>query len=405
MKKGIALILAILLCLSLLAGCGSKTAKIDLTDYAEVQFRGKDGEGTARADFDYSGFEKAVMEKLGSGDAILQKLVQFESALEVSVSPDKGLKNGDTVTLTAVCGSDAAKALGIALGETARTVTVEGLTVSTPAPAVTATPAPASTGNLTPGEEEPGEEDGLLDPFDPAYWNKADGIEIRYSGASPYGYLDAVNHLPADNPLSRISYGFSEQRKVHEGDKITVTASLPADMAKEYTLKSTECEFEIGPVNHYLTDVNELDKAAVSALKSEAEGLAEEFAAGTLEFRDEKDWTGFYNGETVTVNSCTPGKKVYAVNNRDGYIQALLIPCYLNVTVADPDWMDDPQTREFDLVVLCAADGLLVDADGSVSWNRAERVQTGIKDLEKALAKDQLTWYENATMEKVSLPK
>ena len=60
MKRVIALILSILLCLSLAAGCGSRTAKIDLTDYMSALFRGRDGEGTARGDFDFSGFENSV---------------------------------------------------------------------------------------------------------------------------------------------------------------------------------------------------------------------------------------------------------------------------------------------------------------------------------------------------------
>ena len=91
MKKAISLLLVLLLALSLLTSCGSKAAKIDLSDYMNVLFRGQDGEGTARADFDFSGFEKAVMAATGSGDAILQKLVQLESGLKLTVTPDKGL--------------------------------------------------------------------------------------------------------------------------------------------------------------------------------------------------------------------------------------------------------------------------------------------------------------------------
>ncbi|MBR5702097.1 MAG: hypothetical protein IKX47_06480 [Oscillospiraceae bacterium] len=410
MKKGIALILAILLCLSLLAGCGSKTAKIDLTDYMNVLFRGKDGEGTARADFDYSGFEKAVMAAAGDGDSILPKLVQFESALEITVSPEKGLKNGDEVTLTAVYGKDAAKALGITVGSVSKKVTVEGLSggsaaPATEAPAVTETPAPASTGNLTPeATEEPGAKDGLLDPFDPACWNKEDGIEIRYTGSSPYGWLEAVSHLPDDDPLNHVYYRFSEEQNIHEGDKVTVTAYLTGVSSDEYTLKRTECEFVVGPVRHYLMDVAELGQDTAAELKRQAEGLAKAFAAGTLEFQDKGGWTGFYNGETVTVNSCSAGDTVYAVRCQDGFIQALLLPCSMNVTVEEPESMDDPQTYEYDLLVLCAADGLLVEANGDSDFNRPTLVQKGVPDLEDQLVQDQLTWYDNANLETAKLP-
>lgn len=417
MKRVIALILSILLCLSLLAGCGSKTAKIDLTDYMNVLFRGKDGEGTARADFDYSGFEKAVMAAAGDGDSILPKLVQFESALEITVSPEKGLKNGDEVTLTADYGKDAAKALGITVGSVSKKVTVEGLSGGSAAPATAApggsTPAPtdqggsaASTGNLTPEETETPQEPGVieLDPFDPACWNKEDGIEIRYSGASPYGWLEAVSHLPDDDPLNHVYYRFSEEQNIHEGDKVTVTAYLTGVSSDEYKLKNTECEFVVGPVRHYLMDVAELGQDTAAELKRQAEGLAKTFAAGTLEFQDKGGWTGFYNGETVTVNSCSAGDTVYAVRCQDGFIQALLLPCSMNVTVEEPESMDDPQTYEYDLLVLCAADGLLVEANGDVDFNRPTLVQKGVPDLEDQLVQDQLTWYDNANLETAKLP-
>ncbi|MBO4676511.1 MAG: hypothetical protein J5633_03080 [Oscillospiraceae bacterium] len=407
MKKGIALILAILLCLSLLAGCGSNAAKIDLTDYMNVLFRGKDGEGTARADFDYSGFEKAVMAAAGDGDAILQKLVQFESALDITVSPEKGLKNGDKVTLTAVYGKDAAKALGITVGSVSKTVTVEGLSGAsgTSAPSGQNEGA-ASTGNLVPSATEGPQETGAveLDPFDPACWDKEDGIEIRYTGASPYGWLEAVSHLPADDPLNHVYYRFSEHQKLYEGDKVTVTAYLTGVSSDEYTLKRTECEYVVGPVPHYLMAVDELKKDTAAAMKSQAESVTKAFAAGTLEFQDKSGWTGFYNGETVTVDSCAAGDTVRAVRCQDGYITTLLIPCSLKVTVEEPDWMDDPQVYEYDLLIFCSVDGLVVDANGDVDFNPPELVQKGIPELEEQMLQDQLTWYSDSGLETEKLP-
>ena len=416
MKKAIALLLVLLLSLALFAGCGSKTAKIELSDYMNVLFRGKDGEGTARADFDFSGFEKAVMAGAGDGDAILQKLVQFESGLKITVTPDKGLKNGDKVTLTAVYDREAAKAAGITLGGAEKTVTVEGLTAAVPAasPAPSGTPAPASpepaeaasSGNLAPDPEDTPGDGGpvLLDPFDPACWNKPEGIEIRYTGASPYGWLNAVSHLPEEDPMNLIYYRFSEQEKVHEGDRITVTAFLTGDGAEGYELKRSECEFTVGPLDHYLLNVDELDPDTVSALKEETEQLARAFAAGTLEFRNGEDWTGFYNGETVTVNACEAGDTVCALRCGDGYIQALLLPCYLHVTVEEPESAEDPQTLEYDLVLLCAVDGIIVYKDGSVDRNRAELVQKGVRELEEQLVQDQLSWYSDPTPETAKLP-
>ena len=414
MKRVIALILSILLCLSLLAGCGSKAAKIDLTEYMNVLFRGTDGEGTARADFDFSGFEKAI----------LQKLVQFESSMDVTVTPDKGLKNGDKVTLTAVYDQEAVKALGIALGGASKTVTVEGLAGAsgTPAPADQSgsTPAPAdpsgstaaptdqngdaaSTGNLTPAAtEEPGVIE--LDPFDPAYWNQADGIEVRYVGASPYGWLETVSHLPEGDPLNYVYYRFSEQQKVHQGDTVSVTAYLTSVDPDRYTLKNTESKYVVGPVPHYLAEVAELNPDTIAAMKSQVEAAAEALAAGTLEFQDKSGWTGFYNGETITVNRCAAGDTVHAVRHIDSFITTLLFPCSLNITVEEPDWMEDPQTYEYDLLVICAVDGLVVDANGDVDFNRPELVQKGIPELETQMLQDQLTWYSDSGLETEKLP-
>ena len=410
MKKAISLLLVLLLALSLLTSCGSKAAKIDLSDYMNVLFTGRDGEGAARADFDFSGFEKAVMAATGSGDAILQKLVQLESGLKITVSPDKGLKNGDTVTLTAAFDQAAAKAAGITLSGTEKTVAVEGLAA---APAATPTPSapPADGGAASSGNLEPeptttpaDSGDGELDPFDPAIWNKPDGIEVRYSGASPYGTLSVVSHLPEDDPLNRVYYRFSEQEKLHEGDRITVTAYLTGDNAEGYTLKNTEQEFTVGPLDHFLMQTEELDPDTVSALKGEVERLAGDFAAGTLEFRNGEDWTGFYNGETVTVESCEAGDTVCAVRCRDGFIQALLLPCYLHVSVEPPEFAEDPQTAEYDLALLFAVDGIIVYKDGSIDRNRAELVQKGVRELEEQLVEDQLTWYSDPTPETAKLP-
>ncbi len=405
-----------MLSLSLLAGCGSKTAAIDLTDYMNALFRGEDGEGSARADFDFSGFENAAAAQSGgSGDGILQKLVRFESTLDITVTPDRGLKNGDKVTLTAVYDKDAAKAAGIAIGKTEKTVTVEGLgspsgtaAPATQAPAApTSAPAgqggeegPASSGNLTPQTEEPREEAGKeLDAFDPEYWNKPEGIEVRYTGSSPYGWLEAVCHLPESSPFSRISYRFSPQENVHEGDKVTVTAVLTGENAEGYALKRTETEFTLGPVDHFLLNPEELDGTALSALKQAMRDLADAYAAGTVEFRSEEGWKGFYNGETITINSFEVGETVYAARYSAGFIQALMFPCYLQITAEDPDWREDPQTRVFDLVLLCTVDGIVVDKNGAVDFNRPELAAEGVPALEEELAEERLGWYDGCTLE------
>ena len=155
---------------------------------------------------------------------------------------------------------------------------------------------------------------------------------------------------------------------------------------------------------HYLMAVDELKKDTIASMKSQVEAVTKDFASGTLEFQDKSGWTGFYNGETVAVNRCAVEDTVHAVRYVDGYITTLLFPCSLNVTVEEPDWMDDPQTYEYDLLVLCAVDGLVVDANGDVDFNRPELVQKGIPELETQMLQDQLTWYSDSGLETEKLP-
>ena len=385
MRKTIAWILAGILCLSLLAGCGEKTVSIDLSDYMNVLYRGGDGEGKARADFDYSGFEKAVMAGSKSGEAILARLVQFESTMAVTVSPDSGLKNGDTVTVTVSYDKDAAKDAGIRISGNSRTFTVEGL----------------GSGNAG---EAAGQSDTIeLDPFDPAYWDTDNGIVITYEGVSPYGYLEVSNNLPAENPLSKVSYRFSEYENVHKGDEVTVTAyfgnGIKAEDAARYSFKETTAIYTVGAVDHYLKDVSELDGGTIAAMKQTVQNLSAESASGFLEFQNGTDTKGFYNGEAVSVNSCQAGSTAYAFRNKSGFIEAVAIPCYLNVTVQEPDWMEDAQTYEYDLVYLCTVRDIIVHADGSVTPGNGELNLKGTADMESQLVDELKTWFDDPTVE------
>ena len=62
MKKWFAWILVLAMLAVSMTACGEKAVKLDLSDYANALFRGPDGEGTARGDFDYTGFEHAILE-------------------------------------------------------------------------------------------------------------------------------------------------------------------------------------------------------------------------------------------------------------------------------------------------------------------------------------------------------
>lgn len=387
MKKLTVFVLIALACVFLLSGCGG--GGMNLTDYTDVLFRGADGEGTARGDFDLLGFEKAVLaEGIDPGT-----LIKIESTVHVTVTPDSGLKNGDKVTASVTFSEDAAKEAGLKIKGGSKTFTVEGLGQN-------GMSLGSASGSASEGTDGPTLTE--LDAFDPAYWNTEDGIRIAYSDISPYGVLSAVNRLPADNPLSKVRYAFSEYKNLHEGDRVTVTASF-ADrkMESEYVLKAESAEYTVGPVDHFLTDAAELDSGTVSALKQKAESLAGEGVSGILEFRSGNDWTGFYNGETVTVNSLRAADTAYAFRNGDGVIQALVIPCFLNVTVTQPDWMENAGSFTYDLEFFATAEQILIHADRTVSVGYQALIQKGTTDTESILLSDISTWYDGAAAESV----
>ncbi|MCR4904573.1 MAG: hypothetical protein K6A33_00720 [Clostridiales bacterium] len=384
MKKWFAWILVLAMLAVSLTACGEKAVKLDLSDYANALFRGADGEGSARGDFDYTGFEHAILEGAVETGFNLSTIVKFESAVTVTVSPDSGLQNGDRVTVTVTYDKDAAKETGLKITGYKKTVTVEGLGG-----------ASGSAGSADP-------ESALieLDAFDPASWNTAGGITVSYEGISPYGYLEVKNSLPAEDPLSRVGYQFSETQEVHEGDTVTVTPYFTANsMKKEYRFREESGTYTVGAVDHYLMQVSELDAGTVSSLKRSAEQTAAQSVSGILEFQTAADYKGFYNGEAVTVLSNQAGNKVYAFRSPDGFLEALAIPCYLTVSVTEPDWMDNPQTYSYDLVFLCTVGNLVVHRDGSFTANDAELRSKGTADTEGMLLENLKTWYTDPIVE------
>ena len=127
MKKVIVSILVLAACLSLLTGCGKKTAGIDLTEYMNALYSGTEVTGKARGDFDFIGFEEAVRDGVKSDEFNLKQLVRFETSMVITVSPNKNLKNGDKVTITASYDKELAKNAGIRIKENSKTFIVEGL--------------------------------------------------------------------------------------------------------------------------------------------------------------------------------------------------------------------------------------------------------------------------------------
>ena len=112
--------------MALLTGC---TKSVDLLQYADVTFDGASGNATATVTLDYNGLGK---ELFGKGkDQDIWDEAQTELSLmghvNYTVTPQTGLSNGDTVTLTVSADDTFLKNHEITLSETSKTLTVSGL--------------------------------------------------------------------------------------------------------------------------------------------------------------------------------------------------------------------------------------------------------------------------------------
>lgn len=116
--------------MALLTGC---TKSVDLLQYADVTFDGASGNATATVTLDYNGLGKALFSK--GKDQDIWDEAQTELSLmghvNYTVTPQTGLSNGDTVTLTVHSNrddfSDCIDKYGAMPQVTEKTFTVEGL--------------------------------------------------------------------------------------------------------------------------------------------------------------------------------------------------------------------------------------------------------------------------------------
>jgi hypothetical protein len=131
MKKRICVIvMAALMIMTMLGGCGSSSDKIRLTDYAKVSFSGNNGEGKATVDVDYDKLEtdmiggKDKVDKLGLDDT----MTYMNAVQNISYSLDKsdGLSNGDKVVLSVTYDKDSADKASVEFDDTAK----DGIKVS-----------------------------------------------------------------------------------------------------------------------------------------------------------------------------------------------------------------------------------------------------------------------------------
>ncbi len=309
-----------------LAGCSGKT-ELQMTDYLIVSFHGMDGEGTATASFDKSSMEADLISALTedrediSPEEILKDikdLASFEESIACTVNKEEGLKNGDKVTVTVSFDRDLAKSCNIrSVGEIEETFEVEGLKEKT-----------------------------VVDAFDSQYFNREDGIELHFSGRSPFGGVRIENKMPADNILFRVIYSASPDENLTFGDTVTITANLPDELEEEgYVLKEETLTLTADSLDSFVSELTPELWAQVEPYCDEA--LLSELER-TFFIMDGQDSYRFEGDDFLSFDGLSYGPEAYIATSRikekqDGY-NYLIVPYYIYGTLPGDIRLGDNET-------------------------------------------------------------
>lgn len=119
MKKGLLLLISVVMLTALLIGCQMQKKSYSLNEYIEYEVEGADGEGTITAKFNYKQFIE---------DARIPEKYQDEiKGFKVRISQEDGLYNGDKVKLTVRYDREIEEKINAELIDKSVTITVEGL--------------------------------------------------------------------------------------------------------------------------------------------------------------------------------------------------------------------------------------------------------------------------------------
>lgn len=217
-RKILTTVLMIVLCVFLLAGCGSKT---DAMEYISVSFTGYNGNGEVDLDVDYDAMIESVIGEEPDDDSYekfskwMNEYLIYDEGIKVSCTPKKGLSNGDTVTVKITLSETAAKK--VAGGE--RKFKVSGLP-----------------------------EIETVDIFK--------DIALRYEGIAGDYTTVHLDKLSDSQILQDCHFNIEPQSNIKNGDIVTVTITNADALAEKhlYVPAETSRTFTVSGLDEYLTD-------------------------------------------------------------------------------------------------------------------------------------------------------
>lgn len=234
----------------------NKKGTVDIMDYVVVDFNGFDTIGTAKVTLDKNAFKLGVLEAQGMdidedddyGDIrdmfsssddyqdTMQNIKKLINSIELEVTPNEGLSNDNTVTVTVTYDEDIVDDNDIILKADSKDFVVAGLSAITE-----------------------------ITPFD--------YIEVTFSGTAPFakakiGYVDRPDILKYVKPT------FDKDSELDLNDKITLTYDenqIEKALQKGYRFKETTKEYVVEDVDHYLTKFEDITSETINTIKSKAE--------------------------------------------------------------------------------------------------------------------------------------
>ena len=282
----IAGIAAAVILIAIVAAVMLQPKKINLEQFVSVSYSGYEGHGTPRADLDINGLYMAILEAQGKkvdeesiaswsalGSAIKDgvDIGKCIDTVELTVTPDGGLSNGDQVTVTITYDNDVVKKQKIEFTGKTMETTVEGL-----------------------------ETVEVVDAFD--------GLAVTFEGTAPNGRAD-YQYKGNSSYIDTYAFSIDKRDGLRNGDTVTVTINADDEytMRYGYVVSEKEKQFTVSGLEEYVESYSDLTDAFLDGLRAEAEDTIYSYTAGS------------YNDGTALSDLAYAGYIFSTVKNGIGY--------------------------------------------------------------------------------------
>lgn len=259
----IAAVVALVVILVIVLVVRDKKRTVDINKYVSVEFTGYDTVGRASVDFDYEGFEAAVMKAQGKKEynekdledmslSDLSDVLDLGSyslldSIETSLDKEEELSNGDEVTVTITYDKEKAKKNGVKFKAKDMKVTVEGL-----------------------------EDVQEVDPFET--------LEVTYDGVAPNVRVNYENKSKDDFVSDLYFEMDADDNSFDIGDTFTLSLSdSTVEYAKEsgYVFTETSKEYTVDKADKYVTALSDITDDQLKDMQTQATDTIEAYCAGS----------------------------------------------------------------------------------------------------------------------------